>query len=174
MWNELAIKEGLEGIYFIGIAQSPKALDVIYKYKLDAINTVRLLDFLAHENKYKEYIKYKFGNALHNYSYKSALKYFVSEIDKQENIIPTIISGWDHSPRAGKKSLILTDYTPENFEMHLKNTFDVLSKKENKRCFIKSWNDWGEGNHLEPDLKWGLSFLETLKRVKEQYTLNCQ
>lgn len=174
LWNELAIKEGLEGIYFIGIAQSPKALDVIYKYKLDAINTVRLLDFLTHENKYKEYIKYKFGNALHNYSYKSALKYFVSEIDKQENIIPTIISGWDHSPRAGRKSLILTDYTPENFEMHLKNTFDVLSKKENKLCFIKSWNEWGEGNHLEPDLKWGLSFLETLKRVKEQYTLNCQ
>ena len=42
LWNELAIKEGLEGIYFIGIAQSPKALDVIYKYKLDDINHYRI------------------------------------------------------------------------------------------------------------------------------------
>ena len=119
LWNNLAIKEGFDGIYFIGISQSIEQFEKIKELKLDAINTVRLQDFLAHENQLKEFIKYRFGNALHNYSYKNALKYFVAEIDKQENIIPTIISGWDHSPRAGRKSLILTDYTPEIFKKHL-------------------------------------------------------
>lgn len=168
LWNELAIKEGFNGVYFIGIAQSQKAFNKIKDIKLDAINTVRLQDFLAHENQIKEYIKYKISN-LHKYSYQNALKYFITEIDKQENIIPTIISGWDHSPRAGNKSLILTDYTPNNFEKHLEKMFEVISKKENKICFIKSWNEWGEGNHLEPDLKWGLAFLEKLRKVKDLY-----
>lgn len=169
LWNQLAIKNGFKGIYFIGSTQSHKAYNKNILLNLDAINTIRLQDFLIHENQIKEYFKYKF-NTLHNYSYKNALKYFISEIEKQERIIPTIITGWDHSPRAGKKSFILTDYTPDNFEKHLHLTFKILSKKQNKLCFIKSWNEWGEGNHLEPDLKYGLAFLETLKRVKHLYS----
>ena len=47
----------------------------------------------------------------------------------------------------------------------LENVFDILVQKENKICFIKAWNEWGEGNHLEPDLKYGLDFLKTLKQV---------
>ena len=43
--------------------------------------------------------------------------------------IPTLITGWDHSPRSGNNALILTDYTPDIFEKHLRNTFNVLSKK---------------------------------------------
>lgn len=169
LWNNLAIKEGFDGIYFIGLSQSEEQFNKIKSLNLNAINTVRLKDFLEHENPLKEYIKYKIGSS-HNYSYKSALKYFVTEEEKKENIIPTIISGWDHSPRAGKKSLILTNYTPENFKKHLENTFNVLKDKKNKLCFIKAWNEWGEGNHLEPDLKWGLSFLETLKSIKDKYS----
>ena len=168
LWNQLAIKNGLNGIYFIGSTQSHKAYELNTTFNLDAINTIRLQDFLPHENPIKEFIKYRLS-PLHNYSYKNALKYFISDIDKKENIIPTIISGWDHSPRAGKKSFILTDYTPKNFEKHLHSTFNIISKKQNKICFIKSWNEWAEGNHLEPDLKYGLSFLETLKKVKEIY-----
>ena len=95
--------------------------------------------------------------------------YYLFQEDKAENIIPTIISGWDHSPRAGENSLILTNYTPALFQKHLENVFDILVQKENKICFIKAWNEWGEGNHLEPDLKYGLDFLKTLKQVKESY-----
>jgi hypothetical protein len=35
---------------------------------------------------------------------------------------------------------------------------------EHKIIFIKSWNEWAEGNYIEPDLKWGKACLETLKR----------
>jgi len=34
--------------------------------------------------------------------------------------------------------------------MSLKNGQELL--------FIKAWNEWGEGNYLEPDLKWGVLF----------------
>jgi hypothetical protein len=31
--------------------------------------------------------------------------------------------------------------------------------------FIKSWNEWAEGNHLEPDLKFGRAYLDVLRDV---------
>jgi hypothetical protein len=37
---------------------------------------------------------------------------------------------------------------------------------------IKSWNEWAEGNHLEPDVKFGLKWLEALKNVKDNLYKN--
>lgn len=169
LWNKWAIEEGFSGIYFVGIAQTPEALQKIVNSKLDAINAVRLKDFLSYQNPYKEFLKYKFSS-IHNYKYIEAQKYFINEKDKDNRIIPTIIPGWDHTPRSGKNGLVLTDYTPETFEVHMRSVMELISKKQNKLCFIKAWNEWGEGNHLEPDLKYGKAFLEVLKKVKEEYT----
>lgn len=168
-WNTLAKENGLAGFYFVGICQHREDYDKIKATGVDAINTVRLFDFIPHQNRWKELIKYRFGSKLHTYKYEDAAKYFVEEKDKEESNIPTIIPGWDHSPRNGKNSLILTDYTPDAFEKHVRATLDIVSKKQNKLCFIKAWNEWGEGNHLEPDLKWGRAFLEVLKKVKDEY-----
>lgn len=168
LWNKLAQKEGFKGIYFIGLTQSQEEYQKNININLDAINVFRLKDFLLYQNYFiQRFINpYKKFNA---FKYSEAAKYFISSNDVNENIIPTIIPGWDHSPRSGKKALILTDYTPKEFEKHLHSVLSVISKKENKLCFIKAWNEWGEGNHLEPDLKYGLAFLETLKKVKDQY-----
>lgn len=171
LWNDLARNEGIPGFYFVGIAQTAEEYQAICHFKLDAINRIRLKDFLGYQNPLKERIKYLL-NDLHNYSYKDALKYFIDAEDMTENIIPTIIPGWDHSPRGGRSSLILTDYTPQVFKKHLEQVFSLLSKKKNKLCFVKAWNEWGEGNHLEPDLKYGLAFLETLKTVKDRWVKN--
>jgi hypothetical protein len=29
---------------------------------------------------------------------------------------------------------------------------------------LKSWNEWGEGNYVEPDLKYGKTYLEVIKK----------
>lgn len=168
-WNLLARENGLKGFYFVGLCQNQDDFNKIRMTGVDAINTIRLKDFYPHQNRYTEYLRYKLGD-LHTYKYPQVSQYFIHEQDQEENVLPTIIPGWDHSPRNGRKSLILTEYTPESFEKHLRDVFDVLSRKQNKLCFIKAWNEWGEGNHLEPDLKWGTAFLEVLKKVKDEYS----
>lgn len=37
---------------------------------------------------------------------------------------------------------------------------------EKQIIIVKAWNEWGEGNHHEPDLKYRLGYLEALKRAK--------
>lgn len=48
-----------------------------------------------------------------------------------------------------------------------------FSKINNKDfVFIKSWNEWGEGNYMEPDLKYGKGFIEALRRVVDKVLLD--
>ena len=32
--------------------------------------------------------------------------------------------------------------------------------------FLKSWNEWGEGNYMEPDLRFGKGYIKALKEAK--------
>ena len=67
---------------------------------------------------------------------------------------------WDHTPRSGTNA-------PELFEIHARNTIEaVINKPQNRRiCFLKSWYEWGEGNYMEPDLKYGKGYLKALRRA---------
>ncbi|WP_300727652.1 glycoside hydrolase family 99-like domain-containing protein [uncultured Bacteroides sp.] len=175
LWNQLAMNNGFNGIHFIGSLQSNINLKKYKSYDLDSITTIHLDNYIYHQSKIKQYFQKYFPTHFNRISFEEASKYFITELEKNEHIIPTIIAGWDHSPRSGKKGLILTDYTPNSFKKHIEQVFKLISMKQNKLCFIKSWNEWGEGNHLEPDLRYGLKFLETLAECKNRYNnLNCK
>ena len=45
---------------------------------------------------------------------------------------------------------------------------EVQKNKENPPFIvIKSWNEWAEGNHLEPDSTYGRQWLEVVKIIKD-------
>ncbi len=78
---------------------------------------------------------------------------------------PSVCPSWDNSSRrVGTNATILKNSTPSNFHywylQKVKN-FTPFSKEENF-VFINAWNEWAEGNHLEPDKKWGHQYLEAL------------
>ena len=83
---------------------------------------------------------------------------------------PCVTPMWDNSPRrVGRPFYALKNSTPQKYEHWLSETirqFTPFSPSENF-VFINAWNEWAEGNHLEPDLKWGRGYLEATKRASD-------
>jgi hypothetical protein len=81
-----------------------------------------------------------------------------------DTIHPCVYPNWDNTPRSGRRGLVITESSPERFRRHVRAAVDSLSHRspDNRLLFIKSWNEWAEGNYLEPDLDHGHGFLEAL------------
>jgi len=168
-WQNLAIKNGLEGIHFVGQCQNHTMSQKVLDIGFDAVNVVRLSDFF-HVKRLKPYILYRnlissLFNGPQVFDYNTVSEFFSSESDKQLSVYPTLISGWDHTPRSGNRGLVFTNYTPEAFERQAVQVFKTVADKpsEQRIVFLKSWNEWAEGNYMEPDLKYGHAFLNAFK-----------
>ncbi|MCP5346816.1 MAG: glycoside hydrolase family 99-like domain-containing protein [Gammaproteobacteria bacterium] len=97
-------------------------------------------------------------------SYQSKIEYFVPEKASQL-AIPCVLPNWDNTPRSGSQGLVLKGSTPELFGKMLGRAIDRCQSRDAKDnfLFVKSWNEWAEGNHLEPGTEYGHSYLEQLK-----------
>jgi lipopolysaccharide biosynthesis protein len=80
---------------------------------------------------------------------------------------PCIFVSWDNTPRRGENAIVVVKSTPERFESGLTEMAETLLDKpyDERLLFINAWNEWAEGNHLEPDLRNGTQYLEAVKRV---------
>jgi 2-polyprenyl-3-methyl-5-hydroxy-6-metoxy-1,4-benzoquinol methylase len=80
---------------------------------------------------------------------------------------PSVMVGWDNTPRRPFGATIFSDATPEAYERWLTRAVSSVSdvRAEENYLFIVAWNEWAEGNHLEPDQRYGTAFLEATKAV---------
>jgi lipopolysaccharide biosynthesis protein len=71
---------------------------------------------------------------------------------------------WDNTPRRGPSAIVFRRSTPSGFREWLeKLVADAMAKAEDTLVFINAWNEWGEGNHLEPCQRWGHAYLEAVR-----------
>lgn len=172
LWQKLAQENGLEGIHFIGQIYDASKYKEVLSLGFDAVNVVRLFDYKKKRNLFTylcRKIRYLLFKTPRIIPYKEAMRAFVGEEEKQDKVYPSIIPNWDHTPRTGNKGLVFHNSTPELFAIHLKDIQSVIAdkKEEDKIVFIKSWNEWAEGNYMEPDLRYGVSYLQKLKAFVE-------
>lgn len=79
---------------------------------------------------------------------------------------------WDNTARKAKNgATIYTGLTPGTFQQWMKDIM-LESKKihsgEEDIVFVNAWNEWAEGAHLEPDIRYGYANLKAIKRAIEQ------
>jgi hypothetical protein len=186
-FNQLAKDNGFNGIHFIatGNANSKNVIDndnVFGVVGLDAFNEIRyqqktffrrqsLLGRL--ENKILSKIGYT--NEVGRRTKPLLLDYSKGVLNlnidfPHRKYIPCVFPNWDNSARSGTKSLIFKNATPQLWHDYLFSTVQKLKLNVVNPRFviIKSWNEWAEGNYLEPDHKYGLQWLESVKKVKEE------
>ena len=163
LWNKLAIEQGFAGIHFFAMSQKKSNIDEL---KSDGFQTEVLdLTFLRKSTmRYTYWLMHKlFGwPQIIDYTdyYRTVLKYFPFKKD----VMPVVIPNFDHTPRSGNRGSLMIHSTPENWHILFRDVYTKLENvaDENKMIFVKSWNEWGEGNYLEPDLKYGRAWLEAM------------
>jgi lipopolysaccharide biosynthesis protein len=80
---------------------------------------------------------------------------------------PCVTPGWDNTPRRQRKGIVLRDSTPELYRDWLQRTVDGFTPygPGEDLVFLNAWNEWAEGNHLEPCRRWGRAYLEATRDV---------
>ena len=78
--------------------------------------------------------------------------------------LPVALPDWDSTQCFGGRRLVVQNATPELVRGHL---HEAVLRAENRRpeeriVFLEAWNVWAEGNHVEPDEKWGSAWLEVI------------
>lgn len=79
-----------------------------------------------------------------------------------------VTPGWDNTARRKQGGWIYVESTPEKFGEWLRSAVrktEARFQGDERIVFINAWNEWAEGNHLEPDLEWGRAYLEQAKSV---------
>ncbi len=81
-------------------------------------------------------------------------------------VYPSVFVSWDNTPRRGEDGTILLPRSPESFRQGLRDALDYLDRRGSELAepllFINAWNEWAEGNYLEPDTSSGRSHLAEL------------
>ena len=173
IWNSLARKNGLIGIHFVGLASGWLSR---YQHILDlGFDAIAPSNLWYAESKAKgkmiKLIEHKLRKyfpslaPLDKYEYSKIISHFYTDFDKLENGYPSIVPNWDRSPRGGRRAVIYTGSTPELFKRHVQNALELIKDKqaEHRIIFLRSWNEWAEGNYMEPDLRFGHGYLDALK-----------
>lgn len=178
-WRRLAKENGFDDMLFIGDTWSSQQMDDALKQGFDYVTVERLDHFIHNLNRVKRKLlrlRNKFFRNYENlFKYEEAYHYFLNEeIDKQENVIPMIIPNWDHSPRSKGNRILLHDADPKYFYLLAKKAVEIVKNKkpENQLIILKSWNEWGEGNYMEPDLKYGKGYIKALRAALDGNPFN--
>ena len=167
-WRKWMEDHGYKGIYLIG-AQGFACKNPT-KYGLDAAvefppNGMYKYNYISSQVSFKNP---NFKGNIVDYSYYVNNKLYLKEDKEKYNLFKTIIPSWDNTPRRGNKSTIFYNSSPELYKQWLKDIIIYTKTKKNKDeqfVFINAWNEWGEGAYLEPDVKYGYSYLNSTKEA---------
>lgn len=170
-WRRLAKENGLNDFFFIGKDSYSEHKKEILDLGFDALYNENIFGILHRESVWKKGIRYMLLKLFHKpmvFQYRDVIKYVLTDEERKEDVCPSIAANWDHSPRSGINNPIFVNTEPKYFKQLVKNACEIVSQKKNDIVFLKSWNEWAEGNYLEPDIQYGRGVLEALKEGKEE------
>ncbi len=103
------------------------------------------------------------------FDYREAVTQDLATAPPPYKRFPCVSPGWDNSARRRNGGArILVNSSPEEYERWVRGvvgSFEPYSAEENL-VFVNAWNEWAEGNYLEPSQHWGRAYLEVHSRLR--------
>jgi len=85
-----------------------------------------------------------------------------------------VMPGWDNTARMQNKSFCFEHATPGALQAWLEETIEQTRQQhygDERIVFVNAWNEWAEGAYLEPDRRFGHTYLEAVKNATEAANL---
>ena len=169
-WRAEALAAGLPGIYLASVASLPKlhfdprsiGFDASIDFQPDwgklsypkmTLRKRLRRRFIPDSPEFKHIVR----------DYEWFANWMMAQPDPDYAEIPCVMPGWDNSARRKIGANIFKSATPEVYGRWLKNAIVKAERRfkgAERIVFINAWNEWAEGAHLEPDLRWGRRYLE--------------
>jgi hypothetical protein len=188
-WRELAARAGYPGLYFVAIAN--RYAGGIDRYRnaildpFDAVTPLVPQDYLetvARETRFTDVRRrlreLNLGRRLNRFKpqrwqrparirYADVVKHALNDLPAGDRFLPCVLPGWDNTPRSSHRGVVYEGETPELFRAYLQKAVEKVADhpEERRVVFVKAWNEWAEGNYLEPDSVSGHAYLDTLRSV---------
>ena len=176
IWRDLALKAGFDGIEII-------ATNSFGFNDFSSIGFDGIVEFPPHNivapniNDKIEFLNEDFQG--HIYHYDDVVNFSVERLEKIASsnkdfqYFPCVMTGWDNEARKPGKGNVFHGCTPLKFNTWLTEALDFsmqVNRDEAKFVFVNAWNEWAEGTYLEPDRKFGYSYLEAVyaAQVKDE------
>jgi lipopolysaccharide biosynthesis protein len=171
MWREEALKAGLPGLYlaqvqnFPGDRHDPRQVgfDTSVEFQPDGNVSGRRLRSHTLLRLFRKVFLRNSPYRIHRIlGYRKLVQGSLGAPDPSYPRIRCVTPMWDNSPRRARGATIVKGSTPELYEEWLAGTIrkEVENPTGNGLIFLNAWNEWGEGNHLEPCQRWGRRYLE--------------
>ncbi len=183
-WRELAVRAGYPGLFMVGVAEGGWSLGVDryardFLAPFDAVTLLGPTDYLCrrgHVTKMRRIWKERNFGPLNRFmpsvwrrptriDFRDVVAHAFDDMPEDERCLPSVLTGWDNTPRAGRRGVVYEHFTPDLFQANLDKAIDRLSNHgpSRKIVFLKAWNEWAEGNLLEPDALYGHQLLDAIR-----------
>lgn len=168
-WRHRALDAGLSGLHLVASSR-----DGSVPAGFDAAVTVRLPPRVRARPRWRRVIEQRLPIPT-LYRYEDVIDGFFSPGPLADAEYPCVFPNWDNTPRSGADALVLTGESPALFGAALERAIQgVEHRPEDRRLvWVKSWNEWAEGNYLEPDRVHGRGFLEAVRERVTSGTRPC-
>ncbi|MCD4741657.1 MAG: glycoside hydrolase family 99-like domain-containing protein, partial [Desulfobacteraceae bacterium] len=175
IWREEARKAGIGELYLIRIESIGKCdpaeinFDAALEFAPDWWNKgPRLKTYSKRgpesDEELEEFDEVYANNYIHTYD--KLMKTMLAKSTPDYKWFQCVTPSWDNTARIKEGAHVFLNSNPEKYKNWLERTIEATEKRlagDEKIVFINAWNEWAEGNHLEPDQKYGRGYLEATR-----------
>jgi len=183
IWRREAESAGLSGLYLVRVESFPDETDDPRALGFDAALEFQPRGALLRGKRLirgKWWQRHRLRNVESAFIDNQLFEYDSLVEASTAMVLPTypfirgVCPGFDNTPRRQKGAAILKDATPESyrrwlsFVVHQARSRGADQGPVGEYVFINAWNEWAEGNHLEPCQKWQRAYLESTREALKE------
>ncbi|MBS1228234.1 MAG: Polysaccharide biosynthesis protein [Proteobacteria bacterium] len=110
----------------------------------------------------------------HNiFDYRRMVEKVMAKSPPDYPFVRCVSPGFDNSSRRAADATIIINGSPDAYQDWLSRSAEwslAHNRPEHRLVFINAWNEWAEGNHLEPCAKFGRAYLEATQTVRQRFS----